>query len=148
MLAHKASEEGVACAELIAGQHGHVNYNAIPAVIYTAPEVASVGRTEEELRAANITYKTGKFPYTASGRARANGDTDGFVKVLADATTDEVLGVHIIGQDAGTMIAELALAMEYGASSEDIGRTCHPHPTLSENVKEAALAVTGMAIHF
>jgi dihydrolipoamide dehydrogenase len=148
MLAHKASEEGVACAELIAGQHGHVNYNAIPAVIYTAPEVASVGRTEEELRAANITYKTGKFPYPASGRARANGDTDGFVKVLADATTDEVLGVHIIGQDAGTMIAELALAMEYGASSEDIGRTCHPHPTLSENVKEAALAVTGMAIHF
>jgi dihydrolipoamide dehydrogenase len=148
MLAHKASEEGVALAELIAGQKPHVNYGAIPAVIYTAPEVGSVGQTEEELKAAGVTYKVGKFPYSANARARANGDTDGFVKVLADAATDRVLGVHIIGQDAGTMISELALAMEYGASSEDIGRTCHPHPTLSESVKEAALAVTGMAIHF
>lgn len=147
MLAHKASEEGVAVAELIAGQRGHVNYDAIPAVIYTAPEVGSVGKTEEELKSAGIAVKIGRFPYTANARARANGDTEGFVKVLADATTDRVLGVHIIGQDAGTMISELALAMEYGASSEDIGRTCHPHPTLSESVKEAALAVTGMAVH-
>ncbi len=147
MLAHKASEEGVACAEIIAGQHGQVNYDAIPAVIYTAPEVASVGKTEEELKAAGVSYKTGKFPFTANARARANADTEGFVKVLADAATDRVLGVHIIGQDAGTMIAECVVAMEFAASAEDIGRICHAHPTLNEAVKEAALAADGEAIH-
>jgi dihydrolipoamide dehydrogenase len=147
MLAHKASEEGVALAEILAGQHGQVNYDAIPAVIYTAPEVASVGKTEEELKAAGIAYKTGKFPFTANARARANGDTEGFVKVLADAVTDRVLGVHIIGPDAGTMIAECVVAMEFAASAEDIGRICHAHPTLNEAVKEAALAVGGEAIH-
>jgi len=147
MLAHKASEEGVVLAEMLAGQRGHVNYEAIPAVIYTWPEVASVGRTEEELKTAGVAYKAGKFPFSANARARANNDTEGFVKILADAKTDRVLGVHIIGPDAGTMIAEAALAMEYGASAEDIARTTHAHPTLNEAVKEAALAVEGHPIH-
>ncbi len=147
MLAHKASEEGVALAEMLAGQRSHVNYGAIPAVIYTWPEVASVGRTEEELKAAGIAYKAGKFPFTANSRARAMGDTEGFVKILAETQTDRVLGVHIIGPDAGTMIAEAVIAMEYGASAEDIARTCHAHPTLNEAVKEAALAVEGHPIH-
>ncbi|GAA4474073.1 dihydrolipoyl dehydrogenase [Gluconacetobacter asukensis] len=147
MLAHKAEDEGVAIAEILAGQAGHVNYDAIPGVVYTWPEVATVGRTEEELKDSGVTYKTGKFPFTANGRARAMGMTDGFVKVLADATTDKVLGVHIIGPGAGEMIAEATLAMEFGASSEDIARTCHAHPTLSEAVKEAALDVEKRAIH-
>ncbi|MBN8889363.1 MAG: dihydrolipoyl dehydrogenase [Rhodospirillales bacterium 70-18] len=147
MLAHKAEEEGVAVAEIIAGQAGHVNYDAIPGVIYTWPEVASVGKTEEELKAAGIAYKVGKFPFTANGRARAMGATEGFVKILADATTDRVLGAHIIGPDAGTLIAEVVTAIEFGASAEDVARTCHAHPTLSEAVKEAALAVDGRALH-
>ncbi|HUH84552.1 MAG TPA: dihydrolipoyl dehydrogenase [Stellaceae bacterium] len=147
MLAHKASEEGVVLAEHLAGQKGHVNYEAIPAVVYTWPEVATVGRSEEELKAAGIAYKTGKFPFTANARARANADTEGFVKILADAQSDRVLGVHIIGPDAGTMIAEAAVAMEFGASAEDVARTCHAHPTLNEAVKEAALAVAGRALH-
>jgi dihydrolipoamide dehydrogenase len=147
MLAHKASEEGIALVEMLAGQKAHVNYEAIPAVIYTWPEVASVGRGEEELKAAGIAYKIGKFPFSANPRARANADTEGFVKILADARTDRVLGVHIIGPDAGTMIAEAALAVEYGASAEDIARTSHAHPTLNEAVKEAALAVEGHPIH-
>jgi dihydrolipoamide dehydrogenase len=147
MLAHKAEEEGVAVAELLAGQRPHMNYDAIPAVIYTWPEVASVGKTEEEVKATGIPYKIGKFPFTANPRARANGDTEGFVKIIADAKTDRMLGMHIIGPDAGTMIAEAALAMEYGASAEDIARTCHAHPTLNEAVKEAALAVDGRPIH-
>ncbi len=128
MLAHKAEDEGVALAEILAGQAGHVNYDAIPGVVYTWPEVASVGKTEEELKAAGVAYKVGKFPFTANGRARAMGDTDGFVKILADKTTDRVLGAHIIGPDAGTLIAELATAMEFGASAEDVARTCHAHP--------------------
>ena len=147
MLAHKASEEGVALAEMLAGQKSHVNYEAIPAVIYTWPEVASVGRSEEELKSAGIAYKVGKFPFSANPRARANADTEGFVKILADAKTDRVLGVHIIGPDAGTMIAEAVVAMEYGGSAEDIARTSHAHPTLNEAVKEAALAVEGHPIH-
>jgi dihydrolipoamide dehydrogenase len=147
MLAHKAEDEGTVVVEMLAGQKPHLNYDAIPAVIYTWPEVASVGKTEEELKTAGIPYKTGKFPFTANSRARTNADTDGFVKILADANTDRVLGVHIIGPDAGTMIAEAALAIEYGASAEDIARTTHAHPTLSEAVKEAALAVDGRAIH-
>ena len=147
MLAHKAEDEGVAVAEIIAGQAGHVYYDGIPSVIYTSPEVAAVGKTEEELKAAGVAYKAGKFPFMANSRGRAVGRTEGFVKILADATSDRVLGVHIIGPDAGTLIAEAALAMEYGASSEDIARTCHAHPTLSEAVKEAALAVLGRAIH-
>jgi dihydrolipoamide dehydrogenase len=147
MLAHKAEEEGVALAELLAGQAGHVNYGAIPGVVYTWPEVASVGKTEEELKAEGVAYKSGKFPFMANGRARAMGDTDGFVKILSDKTTDQVLGAHIIGPDAGTMIAELVLAMEFGASAEDIARTSHAHPTLNEAVKEAALAVDGRALH-
>lgn len=147
MLAHKAEEEGVAVAELLAGQAGHVNYDVIPGVIYTAPEVAAVGRTEEELKQAGIAYAVGKFPFTANARAKVNRTTDGFVKILADAASDRVLGVHIIGPDAGTMIAEAAMAMEFGASAEDIARTCHAHPTLSEAVKEAALAVDKRAIH-
>jgi dihydrolipoamide dehydrogenase len=137
----------VALAEMLAGQKSHVNYDAIPAVIYTWPEVASVGRSEEDLKAASIAYKVGKFPFTANPRARANADTEGFVKILADAKSDRVLGVHIIGPDAGTMIAEATLAMEYGASAEDIARTCHAHPTLNEAVKEAALAVEGHPLH-
>jgi dihydrolipoamide dehydrogenase len=147
MLAHKAEEEGVALAELLAGQAGHVNYGAIPGVVYTWPEVASVGQTEEELKTAGVAYNIGKFPFTANGRARAMGDTDGFVKILADKATDRVLGAHIIGPDAGTLITELTTAMEFGASAEDIARTCHAHPSLSEAVKEAALAVDGRALH-
>ncbi|MGE3624250.1 MAG: dihydrolipoyl dehydrogenase [Bdellovibrionales bacterium] len=147
MLAHKAEEEGVVCVERLAGQSGHINYDAIPGVVYTWPEAASVGRTEEQLKSEGIAYKTGKFPFTANGRARAMAETDGFVKILADAATDRVLGAHIIGPDAGTMIAELALAIEFGASSEDIARTSHAHPTLNEAVKEAALAVDGRPIH-
>jgi len=147
MLAHKAEEEGIAAAEIMAGQAGHVNYDAIPAVVYTWPEAASVGKTEEELKAAGIAYKAGKFPFTANPRARTNGDTEGLVKILADARTDRILGAHIVGPDAGTMIAELAVAMEFGASAEDIARTSHAHPTLNEAVKEAALAVAGRAIH-
>ena len=147
MLAHKAEDEGVAVAEILAGQAGHVNYDVIPNVVYTFPEIASVGKSEEDLKAAGIAYNAGKFPFTANGRAKANQQTDGFVKILADATTDRVLGVHIVGADAGNMIAEACVAMEFGASSEDIARTCHAHPTLPEAVKEAALAVAKRAIH-
>jgi dihydrolipoamide dehydrogenase len=147
MLAHKAEDEGVAVAEILAGQAGHVNYEAIPGVVYTWPEVASVGKTEEQLKQEGVEYRAGKFPFTANGRARAMASTDGFVKVLADKKTDRVLGVHIIGPEAGTIIAELGLAMEFGASAEDIARTCHAHPTLNEAVKEAALAVDGRPIH-
>jgi dihydrolipoamide dehydrogenase len=147
MLAHKAEDEGVAAAEIIAGRAGHVNYDVIPNVIYTFPEVASIGKSEEELKAAGVAYNTGKFPFTANGRAKVNMQTDGFVKVLADAKTDRVLGVHILGPDAGNMIAEAAVAMEFGASSEDIARTCHAHPTLTEAVKEAAMAVEKRSIH-
>ncbi|MFN3658395.1 MAG: dihydrolipoyl dehydrogenase [Pseudolabrys sp.] len=147
MLAHKAQDEGAALAEILAGQAGHVNYDVIPAVVYTMPEVASVGKTEEELKAAGVAYNAGKFPFTANGRAKANQQTDGFVKILADARTDRVLGMHIIGSDAGNMIAEACIAMEFGASAEDIARTCHAHPTLPEAVKEAAFAVAKRAIH-
>jgi len=147
MLAHKAEDEGVAVAEILAGKAGHVNYGVIPNVVYTSPEVASVGKTEEELKADGIAYNVGKFPFTANGRAKVNHTTDGFVKILADAKTDRVLGVHIIGPDAGGLIHEVAIAMEFGASSEDIARTCHAHPTLNEAVKEAALAVEKRAIH-
>jgi dihydrolipoyl dehydrogenase len=147
MLAHKAEDEGVAAAEIIAGRAGHVNYDVIPNVIYTFPEVASIGKSEEELKAAGIAYNIGKFPFTANGRAKVNHQTDGFVKILAEAKTDRVLGVHILGPDAGNMIAEAAVAMEFGASSEDIARTCHAHPTLSEAVKEAAMAVEKRSIH-
>ena len=147
MLAHKAEDEGIACAENIAGLTGLVNHAVIPAVIYTHPEVATVGKTEEELKAAGIAYKVGKFAFAANSRAKANRDTDGFVKVLADAATDRVLGVHIIGAVAGTMIAEAAIAMEFGASSEDIAYTCHAHPTHTEALKEAAMAVQGKPIH-
>ena len=146
MLAHKAEDEGVAVAEIIAGQAGHVNYDVIPNVIYTFPEVASVGKSEEELKAASIAYNAGKFPFTANGRAKVNHQTDGFVKILADTKTDRVLGVHIVGADAGNMIAEAAVAMEFGGAAEDIARTCHAHPTLSEAIKEAALAVGKRAI--
>jgi dihydrolipoamide dehydrogenase len=147
MLAHKAEDEGVVVAEIIAGQTGHINYDAIPSVVYTFPEVATIGATEEQLKEKNIAYKVGKFPYMANGRARAMAATDGFVKILADAKTDRVLGCHIIGAEAGTLIAEIALAMEFSASAEDIARTCHAHPTLNEIVKEAALAVDGRPIH-
>jgi dihydrolipoamide dehydrogenase len=147
MLAHKAEEEGVAIAELLAGKAGHVNYDVIPGVVYTTPEVASVGKTEEELKAAGIAYTAGKFPFTANGRSKVNQTTDGFVKVLADAKTDRVLGVHIIGREAGEMIHEAAVLMEFGGSAEDLARTCHAHPTRSEAVKEAALAVAKRAIH-
>jgi len=147
MLAHKAEDEGVAAAEIIAGEAGHVNYDVIPNVVYTSPEIASVGKTEEELKAAGVAYQVGKFPFSANGRARANLATDGFVKILADAKTDRVLGVHILGPDAEAMIAEAAMAMEFGASSEDIARTCHAHPTLSEAMKEAALSVAKRAIN-
>jgi dihydrolipoamide dehydrogenase len=147
MLAHKGEDEGVAVAEILAGQAGHVNYDAIPAVVYTTPEIASVGKTEEELKTAGVAYNVGKFPFTANGRAKANQQTDGFVKILADTKTDRVLGVHIIGSDAGNMIAEAVIAMEFGASAEDIARSCHAHPTLPEAVKEAALAVAKRAIH-
>jgi len=148
MLAHKAEDEGVAVAEILAGQAGHVNYDVIPNVVYTYPEIASVGKTEEELKAAGIAYNVGKFPFTANPRAKVNLTTEGFVKILADAKTDRVLGVHILGPDAGNMIGEAAVAMEFGASSEDIARTCHAHPTLSEAIKESALAVAKRAINF
>jgi dihydrolipoamide dehydrogenase len=147
MLAHKAEDEGVAIAEILAGKAGHVNYDVIPGVVYTMPEVASVGHTEEELTAAGVAYKSGKFPFTANGRARAMRRSEGFVKVLADAATDRVLGVHIIGPNAGDLIHECAVLMEFGGSSEDLARTCHAHPTLSEAVKEAALAVDKRALH-
>jgi dihydrolipoamide dehydrogenase len=147
MLAHKAEDEGVAVAEILAGQAGRVNYGAIPSVVYTAPEVASVGKTEEELKQAGTAYNIGKFPLTANGRAKANRTTEGFVKVLADAGTDRVLGVHILGADAGTMIAEAVVLMEFGGSAEDLARICHAHPTLNEAVKEAALAVAKRPIH-
>jgi dihydrolipoamide dehydrogenase len=147
MLAHKAEDEGVALAEILVGEAGHVNYDAIPNVVYTYPEIATVGRSEEELKAAGINYNVGKFPFTANGRAKVNLTTDGFVKILADAKTDRVLGVHLICADAGNMIAEAVIAMEFGASAEDIARTCHAHPTLPEAVKEAAMAVAKRAIH-
>ena len=147
MLAHKAEDEGVAVAEILVGQAGHVNYDAIPNVVYTYPEIASVGKSEEELKAAGVAYNAGKFPMTANGRAKVNLTTDGFIKILADAKTDRVLGVHLICADAGNMIAEAALAMEFGASAEDIARTCHAHPTLPEAVKEAAMAVAKRTIH-
>ncbi len=147
MLAHKGEEEGVAVAEILAGQAGHVNYDVIPNVVYTFPEIASVGKSEEELKHAGIAFNVGKFPFTANARARANLATEGFVKILADAKTDRVLGVHILGPDAETMIAEAAIAMEFGASSEDIARTCHAHPTLSEAMKEAALSVAKRTIN-
>jgi dihydrolipoamide dehydrogenase len=147
MLAHKAEDEGVACAEIIAGQAGHVNYDVIPGVVYTTPEVASVGKTEEELKQAGVPYNSGKFPFTANGRSKVNQTTDGFVKILADAKTDRVLGVHIIGIEAGEMIHEAAVLMEFGGAAEDLARTCHAHPTRSEAIKEAALAVGKRAIH-
>ena len=148
MLAHKAEDEGIAVAELIAGQDGHVNYGVIPAVIYTSPEVAMVGKTEKQLKEENIKYKIGKFPFLANSRAKVNNETDGFVKIIADEKSDKVLGVSIISAVAGSLIAELAIAMEFGASAEDIARTCHAHPTHSEAVKEAALAVDKRPIHF
>ncbi len=147
MLAHKAEDEGVALAELLAGQAGHVNYDVIPGVVYTSPEIASVGKTEEELKAEGVAYKVGKFPFTANGRARAMRHTEGFVKILADAATDRVLGVHIVGFGAGEMIHEACVLMEFGGSAEDLARTCHAHPTMSEAVKEAAMAVDKRAIH-
>jgi dihydrolipoamide dehydrogenase len=147
MLAHKAEDEGVACAEIIAGQAGHVNYDVIPGVVYTTPEVASVGKTEEELKQAGVAYTSGKFPFTANGRSKVNQTTDGFVKILADAKTDRVLGVHVVGREAGEMIHEACVLMEFGGSAEDLARTCHAHPTRSEAIKEAALAVGKRAIH-
>ena len=148
MLAHKAEDEGIAVAEIIAGQAGSVNYQAIPAVIYVSPEVAAVGKTEEQLKKQNIKYKIGKFPFLANSRAKVNNESEGFVKILADEKTDKVLGVHMIGPHVGEMIAEVVLAIEFGASSEDIARTCHPHPTHTEAIKEAALAVDKRPIHF
>ena len=148
MLAHKAEEEGIAVAEILAGQAGHVNYDVIPGVIYTSPEVATVGKTEEQLKNEKKSYKVGKFPFLANSRAKVNNETEGFVKILADSKTDKVLGVHIIGPHCGDMIAEMALAMEFGASAEDIARTCHAHPTHTEAIKEAALAVDKRPIHF
>jgi dihydrolipoamide dehydrogenase len=148
MLAHKAEEEGIAVAETLAGQVGHVNYDVIPGVVYTSPEVATVGKTEEQLKKNNIGYKVGKFPFLANSRAKVNNETEGFVKILADSNSDRVLGVHIIGPHSGDMIAEMALAMEFGASAEDIARTCHAHPTHTEAIKEAALAVDKRPIHF
>jgi dihydrolipoamide dehydrogenase len=147
MLAHKAEDEGIALAEILAGQAGHVNYDVIPGVVYTSPEVASVGKTEEELKASGVDYKAGKFLFLANGRAKANQTTDGFVKILADVKTDKVLGCHILGPQAGELIHEVAVLMEFGGSAEDLARTCHAHPTLAEAVKEAALAVAGRAIH-
>ena len=147
MLAHKASEDGIACVETIAGQKGHVNWDLVPSIIYTQPEVAWVGKTEEQLKSAGVAYKVGKYPFTADPRSRANGATEGFVKVLADKATDKVLGVHIIGAEAGTMIAEAGIAMEFSASAEDIGRVCHAHPTVNEAMKEAALAAWDKPIH-
>ena len=147
MLAHKAEEEGIAVAEIIAGQSGHVNYNVIPGVIYTSPEVAYVGKNEEQLKGEKKSYKVGKFPFMANSRAKAIDEPDGFVKILADDKTDKVLGVHIIGPHAGEMIAEMSVAMEFEASAEDIARTCHAHPTFSEAIKEAALSVDKRQIH-
>lgn len=147
MLAHKAEDEGVVVAEILAGESGHINYDAIPGVVYTSPEIANIGKTEEQLKEDGIAYKVGKFPFMANGRARAMGVPEGFVKILADKKTDRVLGCHIIGHEAGTLIAEIGLAIEFGASSEDIARTCHAHPTLNEVVKEAALAADGRALH-
>ena len=147
MLAHKAEDEGVACAEILAGQAGHVNYDVIPGVVYTTPEVSTVGKTEEELKQAGVAYTVGRFPFTANGRSKVNQTTEGFVKVLADAKTDRVLGVHIVGREAGEMIHEAAVLMEFGGSAEDLARTCHAHPTRSEAIKEAALAVGKRAIH-
>ena len=143
MLAHKAEDEGVAAAEIIAGKAGHVNYDAIPGVVYTAPEIASVGKTEEELKEAGIPYKKGKFAFAANGRARANHQTDGFIKILAHEETDEILGAHMIGAHVGDLIAEVTLAMEFKAASEDIARTCHAHPTITEAVRQAAMDVEG-----
>jgi dihydrolipoamide dehydrogenase len=148
MLAHKAEEEGVAFAEALVTGHGHVDYNVIPGIVYTHPEVASVGRTEDELLAAGVAFRKGSFPFMANGRARAIGSTEGRVKILADAATDRVLGVHIVGPHAGDLIAEAAAAMAFGASSEDIARCCHAHPTLAEALKEAALSLDGRALHF
>ena len=148
MLAHKAEEEGIAVAEILSGQAGHVNYDVIPGVIYTSPEVAAVGKTEEQLKEEKKSYKVGKFPFLANSRAKVNNETEGFVKILADSKSDKVLGVHIIGPHCGDMIAEMALAMEFGASAEDIARTCHAHPTHTEAIKEAALAVDKRPIHF
>jgi dihydrolipoamide dehydrogenase len=148
MLAHKASEDGVACVEKLHGHYATVDYAKVPGVVYTHPEVATVGRSEEDLKDAGIAYNVGKFPFAAVSRAKVSGATDGFIKVLADATTDEVLGVHIIGAEAGTLIHEAVLCMEFGGSAEDIAATVHAHPTLSEGMKEAALAVAGHAIHF
>ena len=147
MLAHKAEDEGIAVAEIIAGQSGHVNYDTIPGVVYTSPEVATVGKTEEQLKSENKNYKVGKFPFLANSRAKVNNETEGFVKILADEKTDKVLGAHLIGPHAGELIGEIGVAMEFGASSEDIARTCHAHPTFSEAVKEAALSVDKRAIH-
>ena len=148
MLAHKAEDEGLAVAEIIDGQAGHVNYDIIPSVIYTSPEVATVGKSEEQLKKENISFKVGKFPFIANSRAKVNNETEGFVKIIADAKTDKVLGASMISSVAGTMISELAIAMEFGASAEDIARTCHAHPTHSEAVKEAAMAVDKRPIHF
>jgi dihydrolipoamide dehydrogenase len=147
MLAHKAQEEGIACVEQIAGQAGHVNYDAIPLVVYTSPELAAVGKTEAECREAGIDVRIGTFPFMANGRARAMGERDGFVKIVADARSDRVLGVHVLGPRASELIGEAVVALEFGASAEDIARTCHAHPTLSEAVREAALAVDGRSIH-
>jgi dihydrolipoamide dehydrogenase len=147
MLAHKAEEEGVALAEMLAGQHGHVNYETCPNIVYTAPELAAVGKTEEELKAAGIEYKIGKFPFIANGRAKAAGETDGLVKLLADARTDRLLGAHILGPNAGTMIHECVMAMEFQGSAEDVARAFHGHPTHSEAIKEAALAISSATIH-
>ena len=146
MLAHKAEDDGVACVELIAGKAGHVNYDLVPNVVYTAPEVASVGKTEEDLKKLGVDYKIGKFPFMANSRAKTNHETDGFVKILADAGTDRILGAHIIGTGAGEMIAEVVAVMEFGGASEDIARTCHAHPTRSEAVRQAAMAVEGWAM--
>ena len=147
MLAHKAEDEGVIFSEILAGQSGHINYNTIPGIVYTWPEVAAVGKTERQLKKAGIDYKTGKFPFSANSRARCIDDTGGFVKILADATTDAVLGCHIIGPQAGDLIQEVVVAMELSASAEDIARICHGHPGLSEAIKESALAVSGRALH-
>jgi dihydrolipoamide dehydrogenase len=147
MLAHKAEDEGAVCAEILAGQSGHINDDAIPGIVYTWPEVAAVGKTEEQLKQAGVDYRVGKFPFSANSRARCNATTEGFVKILADAKTDRVLGAHIIGADAGTLIHEIVSVIEFGGSSEDVARTCHGHPTLNEAVKEAAMAVDGRAVH-
>ena len=147
MLAHKAEDEGIAVAENIVGQSGHVNYDTIPGVVYTSPEVASIGKTEEQLKELNIDYKVGKFPFMANGRALTTSSTDGFVKILADSQTDQILGAHIIGHDAGQLIAEIVTTIEFGGSAEDIARICHAHPTTSEAVKEAAMNIVGRAIH-